>query len=101
MSVDLVDTGVIRKLDVAPSFCCPAFLVSKSSGGFRLIVDLRAVNVLFAPVKVSLEALSWLAGTPKDVVRGASVDLASGYYHLRLHPAMQRLMCFELAGCYY
>ena len=48
-----------------------------------------------------MESLSWLSTTPRDSYAAASLDLNSGYYHLRLHPALQRLMVFELAGQYY
>ena len=88
MSEELCNSGVIKRLAAAPEFCSPAFLVPKPGGTFRLIVDLRRVNKLFQPVKVCMEALSWMSGVPADTWGAGSIDLSSGYYHLRVHPEL-------------
>ena len=76
-------------------------MVPKHDGGHRLVIDMRPINKYFPRCKVSYETLSWLSDTPRQTVAAASVDLSSGYHHLRLHPKLQQYMCFQMEGEYY
>lgn len=48
-------------------YCSRAFLVSKSSGGYRLVIDLRHVNSHFDAPKVKFESLSNFKWVPSNV----------------------------------
>ena len=63
-------------------------MVPKRDGGHRLVIDMRPINKYFPRCKVSYETLSWLSDAPRQTVAAASVDLSSGYHHLRLHPQL-------------
>ena len=76
-------------------------MVPKRDGGHRLVIDMRPINKYFPRCKVSYETLSWLSDAPRQTVAAASVDLSSGYHHLRLHPELQQYMCFQMEGDYY
>ena len=65
----------------------PMEVVPKASGGFRLIVDCRALNGFLPDVAFKLENLAVI---PHVVKRGAlmfSTDLEDAYYHVPIHEA--------------
>jgi hypothetical protein len=56
-----LQTGAIRRVNAsAAKYISRCFLVPKSSGGYRLVVDLRHVNSFFAPPKTKFENLAFL-----------------------------------------
>ena len=62
-------------------------------------MDLRQLNLLFHPTAIHFESLNWLAhNAPRDTIAGASLDLADGYFHLKVHPTLRRLMRFNING---
>lgn len=65
-------------------------MVKKTSGGFRLVVDLRIINQCFNPPVVSFESLSELKACPTSVLFGCSIDIADAYHHLRLKPYLSK-----------
>ena len=93
-----IRNGAIRRLAYRPKYCVGAFMVPKHDGGHRLIIDMRPINKYFPHCKVSYETLSWLSDAPRQTVAAASVNLSSGYHHLRLHPELQQYMCFQMEG---
>lgn len=68
-------TGAIRALQSAPAHCCSSFLVPKKDGGFRLVIDLRPINMYFPVMSTKYESLHWLHTVPRSVCAGASLDL--------------------------
>ena len=50
---------------------------------------------------VKYENLAFLRFVPSDVSFGLSIDLADGYHHLRLHPAIRQYFNFEYNDKFY
>ena len=65
--------------------------MDKSSGGFRLVLDLKYINIHFDFPKVKFENLAVLRFCPTDVTHAISVDISDAYHHLRIHPALEHL----------
>ena len=75
------------KRDENPFFSSPCFMVPKKKDRWRLVVDLRRVNLLCEQTAISLpnleEQLSWFQPGNKLF---AGLDLLSGFDMLRVHP---------------
>lgn len=92
---ELRELGVVRRSRARTACISPVFAVPKSSGGSRLIIDMRQANTLFpAPPRFRLSRAS-------DVQRAATqgdlalhVDLTSGYYQVKIHHALRRYFTF-------
>ncbi len=67
-----------------------SFFVAKSSGGYRLVVDLQMVNSHFVVQKVKFESLGMLHFANKGLAWGGKVDLSDAYHHIALHPDIQK-----------
>ena len=76
-------------------------MVPKHNGGHQYVIDMPPISNHFPHCKVSYEILSWLSDAPRQTAAAASVNLSSGYHHLRLHPELQQYMCFQMEGEYY
>lgn len=61
-----------------------SFFVEKSSGGFRLVIDLRFVNNFFDFAKVKFENLPVLKNSDVAVTHAFSIDISDAYHHLRM-----------------
>ncbi len=71
------------------------FFVEKTSGGFRLVVDLRFLNEHLEELKIKFENLCMLHFVYSDLAWVAKLDLlADAYHHLQLHYNMSYLMQF-------
>ena len=62
----------------------------KSSGGYRLVVDLRLVNSHFVTKKIKFEILGMLRLANRNLVYGGKVNLSDAYHHLALHPSIRK-----------
>ncbi len=60
------------------------FFVSKNTGGYRLVIDLRHINKYFNAPKVKFENLAYLKAAPRSVQYGIKADISDAYHHLRL-----------------
>ena len=79
-------------------FLSRCFFVPKSTGGFRLTIDLRTINSHFVFPKVNFENLSVLRYASTALTTGFSIDISDAYHHLRLHPAIENYFQFRVAG---
>lgn len=62
----------------------------------RMILDMRAVNeALIPPPSFRLQTLANLAATARGPLFGVTVDLASAFYQLTLHPDSRPLTAFR------
>jgi hypothetical protein len=82
-----LSTGAIKRI-THPRYVSRSFLVDKTSGGFRLVVDLRRINKAFAASSVKYETLKVLRTAPHDLAAGISVDISDGYHHIKLHESI-------------
>lgn len=58
--------------------------MEKSTGGFRLVLDLKFVNLFFSFDKVRFENLAQLRYAPTNITHAISLDISDAYHHLRL-----------------
>ena len=77
------------------------FLVEKSSGGWRPIIDLSPLNefVRQTPFRMEVPA-SVLLAVRKDYFL-ASIDLKDAYFQIPVHPFSRKLLCFLSNGTVY
>jgi hypothetical protein len=89
---ELLEQGVVRP-SKSP-YASPAFLVPKSGGGYRMVVDNRKVNgkvVLDSyPMSTVEQAFKQFGGA----VVFSVLDLNSAYYQIPLSPRSRRVTAF-------
>lgn len=89
---ELLDADIIQ--ESVSDYASPVILVKKNNGKFRLCVDFRALNNKTVkeryPMPIIDEQISRLAGGKYFT----ALDLASGYYQLRVAPESQHLTAF-------
>ena len=59
--------------------------MEKSSGGYRLVLDLKYLNSYFEFPKVTFENLSVLRFAPPHMTHCFSIDVSDAYHHLAIH----------------
>jgi hypothetical protein len=75
-----------------------AFCVPKPNGKYRLVIDLRPINVHVEPVKCRFETLRTMRRIARRNDWFLSFDLADGYHCIGIHPEDQHFMTFVLNG---
>lgn len=92
MVKELMDQDVVEESN--SSYASPIILVKKKTGGHRLCVDLRALNRKTKkdhyPIPRIDDQLDLLNGNKYYT----SLDLASGYYQIPIHPDYRHLTAF-------
>ena len=89
--------GVVERTIDQPELCLsPVFLVPKRSGKFRMILNLKRINLHISPAHFRMETLgSILPLRPGDWT--ASIDLKDAYHHVPIAPASRDLLGFTVA----
>jgi asparagine N-glycosylation enzyme membrane subunit Stt3 len=72
--------------------------VEKSTGGFRLVLDLKFINNFFEFEKVRFENLAQLRYAPTQVNYAISLDISDAYHHLRLREYLVKYFQFKING---
>lgn len=78
-----------------------SFFVPKSSGGYRLVIDLRFLNQHFTFNKVKFESLPILKFAPTTSQFAVSIDISDAYHHLRIHDDILKYFQFKIDGIFY
>ncbi len=84
-----ISSGAIQRIDLPQKnnrYISRCFFVEKSSGGFRLVIDLRNINEHFPDKKIKFENLSMLRFAHTELKWAGKIDLSDAYHHLALHP---------------
>ena len=103
VSAEALDTAVAQMvqsdavevvLGHSPGFYCRLFPVPKSTGGFRPVLDLSALNHFLRRVRFRMEtpASFRAALRPGDFV--TSIDLCDAYFHILIHPSHRKWLRF-------
>jgi hypothetical protein len=79
----------------------PIDVVTKSSGGLRLIVDCRLINGFLPDIAFKLEGLSVVPQIVRPGDWMFSTDLADAYYHIPIHPTSRKFLCIRWRGKVY
>lgn len=92
---DMIQKGIIKKIDEPTEWCHPLVVVQKSKGGIRICVDLTKLNKFVKrpihPLKTPREAVS---NIPLGCKYFTTFDAKSGYWQIPLDEESQKLTTF-------
>ena len=80
------------------SFTSGFFLVPKASGGWRPIINLKALNLFIPHLHFKMEGVNTLRHTIRQGDWLAKVDLKDAYFSVALHPSQRKFFCFKWGG---
>ena len=96
----LLPKGAIVKVDDHPSVSLSSFFVSpapppkKKSGGLRVILNLKHINVFIPPQHFRMEFLSTVLSQLCKDDWAVTLDLQDAYLHVLMHPSSRHLLDF-------
>ena len=94
--LSLLKKKAIVQVNDFPSLCLsPIFVVPKRSGGLRVILNLKQINLFIPPQHFRMEILP--AVLPKLTADdwAVTIDLKDAYLHVPMHPESHRLLGFQ------
>ena len=74
------------------------FLVPKSNGGYRLVIDLSELNKLLVEVTFQMDTLKRIKNVLQPGMWATSIDLSDAYHHIPIHTASQKYLCFQVGN---
>ncbi|XP_013923000.1 PREDICTED: uncharacterized protein LOC106549784, partial [Thamnophis sirtalis] len=77
------------------------FLVPKSSGGVRAILDLKKLNIHLVNKRFKMQSLQTILGCITQGNLLTSIDLKEAYLHVPIHPAHRKFLRFQFANQHY
>ena len=93
---DLLSKAAIVKVDDSPLLCLsPIFVIPKSSGDLRVILNLKQINVFIPPQPFRMETLNVILPNLSSQDWAATIDLKDAYLHVPIHRDSQRLLGFS------
>ena len=91
---DMLQKGIILKVPLQPCFASPLFLVPKSSGRQRVIIDLSPLNKhILCPTFRMQDATKLRSCIPRHCFF-TSIDLSEAFHHIPIHPRFQNFLSF-------
>ena len=91
----MMTKGVLETVsDPDPGFYSRLFLVEKSSGGWRPVIDLSPLNEFVQQTLFRLETPNSVLLTVRKNDFLASIDLKDGYFQIPVHPSSRKLLRF-------
>lgn len=97
----LLQKGAIQEvppLEVGLGFYSRIFLVPKLTGGFRLVLDLKALNKWVVRIPFRMETLQRVIPLVLPGHYMCTLDLQDAYYHVPIHPQSRRFLRFCVQG---
>lgn len=82
---ELIDSGVAR--ESCSAYASPVVLVRKKNGEYRLCIDYRALNSITVKDRFPLPHIDDLINLLSGKFYFSTLDLAQGYYQIRMAPA--------------
>ena len=76
----------------------PIFVIPKRTGGLRVILNLKAINVFIPPQHFRMETLVSILPTISPQDWAVSIDLKDAYLHVPIHPTSRHLLSFQYQG---
>ena len=83
---------------ISPGFYGRIFVVPKTSGGWRPVLDLSALNRFVRQVKFRMETPSSVRDSIRTGDWAASLDLKDAYFHVLIHPRFRKWLRFTWEG---
>ena len=93
----LIEKGAIVQV-CDYEFVSGFFLVPKSSGGWRPIINLKALNLFLPHRHFKMEGVNTLRHIIRQGDWLAKVDLKDAYFSVALNPAQRKFFCFKWRG---
>lgn len=96
----LLQKGAVELLHppVSPGFYARLFCVPKTSGGWRPVLDLSALNKFLLDVHFRMETPASIRDSIQEGDWAASIDLSDAYYHLLVHRRDRKFLRFQWKG---
>ena len=95
----LLSKGAVEEADPnSPGFYGRLFVVPKSSGGLRPVLDLSALNRFLRPLHFRMETPSSIRDSIHKGDYAASIDLQDAYFHILIHPRHRKWLRFSWNG---
>lgn len=92
----LVSKGAVYPVPWQRAYTSPIFLVPKTTGGWRLILDLSSLNKFILTPKFRMTNHSQLAEIMTPPAWMASLDLQDAYLHIPIRQSLHRYLAFVL-----
>ena len=83
---------------IPPGFYGRIFVVPKSTGGWRPVLDLSALNRFVRQIRFRMETPSSVRDSIRPGDWASSLDLKDAYFHIRIHPRFRKWLRFTWAG---
>ena len=96
----MLNKGAIERV-VPPygeGFYSRVFVVPKSSGGWRPVIDLSSLNQYIRIPKFKMETVQSIAPALQDSRWAVTVDLSDAYFHVPIHPKARPYLRFVCRG---
>ena len=91
----LLQKCAIVKVDDRPHLSLsPIFVIPKKSGGLRVILNLKRINVVIPPQHFRMESLTAVLPQLHKEDWAVTLDLQDAYLHVPIHPSSRHLLCF-------
>lgn len=95
----LVRKGAVAPVEPStPGFYSHLFVVPKASGGWRPVIDLKALNRYVDAPHFKMHTVSSVLSTVCVGDWAFSVDLTDAYLHVPMHPASRKYLRFSVEG---
>ena len=92
--LDLLQKQAVEELyqPVGAGFYGRLFLVPKSSGGWRPVLDLSPLNQFLPSIRFKMETPSSIRSSIQTADWATSIDLQDAYFHISIHPSSRRYL---------
>jgi hypothetical protein len=97
----LIKKGAIKVSVFPAKYVSRLFLVDKSDGGRRAVIDLSHLNKSIRKYSMSMQTLHFVAKIAQPTDWMLSCDVKDGYYHLAIREGDQRFLQFRWRGVIY
>ena len=96
---DLISKSAIVQVNDFPNLCLsPIFVIPKSSGDLRVILNLKQINLFIPPQRFRMETLNLILPQLSPLDWAVTIDLKDAYLHVPIHPDSQRYLGFSFQG---
>ena len=83
---------------LTPGFYGRLFVVPKSSGGWRPVLDLSPLNAFLRKIPFRMETPASVRTAVREGDWATSVDLSDAYFHVLMHPSDRKYLRFTVDG---
>lgn len=98
----LLDKRAIQQVPYHSNlFCSNLFLVEKKGGGQRPVINLSTLNSFVCHHHFKMEDLKVVADSLRPLDFMCKIDLRDAYFAIPIHPAHQKLLCFQFKNVTY